>query len=161
LETARKQLSKSVSEDSQANKDWQLRLRVSKTLKRRQEDAAIEYQRLLSSSVITQLPENADLGVGKEMSLNDSGEKEEKVQKNLVSFIKTSTTQKNQPHKIDLHQSETANLTITQDAEKPFAYSAGIKIAPIVKETKYRALFDTTAKQVEQRSQAQMRLIDA
>jgi len=40
------------------------------------------------------LPENADLGVGKEMSLNDSGEKEEKVQKNLVSFIKTSTTQK-------------------------------------------------------------------
>jgi hypothetical protein len=79
LETARKQLSKSVSEDSQANKDWQLRLRVSKTLKRRQEDAAIEYQRLLSSSVITQLPENADLGVGKEMSLNDSGEKEEKV----------------------------------------------------------------------------------
>jgi hypothetical protein len=43
---------------------------------------------------------------------------------------------------------------------KPFAYSSSIKIAPIVRDQKYRAIFDTTAKDCLSRSQKELARIN-
>ena len=49
-----------------------------------------------------------------------------------------------------------ATLLKVAQNPKPFAYSSSIKIAPIVRDQKYRAIFDTTAKDSLSRSQKEI-----